>query len=49
MLLRNRYTKYIGGIGAKQKIIHNKPHEGVVFLYKHRRVKSVNPFSGYDR
>jgi len=28
-MLRNRYTKYIGGIGARQKIILKKLQEGV--------------------
>jgi len=29
-MLRNRYSKDIGGISIGQKIIHNKPQEGVV-------------------
>jgi len=29
-MLRNRHAKDIGGIGTGQKIIHNKPQEGVV-------------------
>jgi len=30
LMLRNRYAKDIGGISIGQKIIHNKPQEGVV-------------------
>jgi len=29
-MLRNRYAKHVGGISIGQKIIHNKPLEGVV-------------------
>jgi len=29
-MFRNRYEKDIGGISIGQKIIHNKPPEGVV-------------------
>ena len=28
-MLRNRYAKGIGGISIGQKIVHNKPQEGV--------------------
>jgi len=30
LMPRNRYAKDIGGISIGQKIIHNKPQEGVV-------------------
>jgi len=30
LMLSNRYAKDIGGISIGQKIIHNKPQEGVV-------------------
>ena len=30
LMLRNRYAKDIGGISIGQKIVHNKPPEGVV-------------------
>jgi len=30
LMLRNRYAKDVGGISIGQKIIHNKPQEGVV-------------------
>jgi len=32
-MLRNRYTKYIGGISAREKIIFKKPQEGGVLIF----------------
>jgi len=31
-MLKHRYAKDIGGISIGQKIIHNKPQEGVVLI-----------------
>jgi len=46
-MLRNRYAKDIGGISIGQKIIHNKPQEGVVLtpLLGHRRVNYSHKYS----